>query len=147
VIGPPVLPPTSASTVPGTIQPIWTVFSGAKIPEPMDFLPQVVDARDVADLFLYTIEHPDEANGERYIASGAVSHPQAVADILRRAMPEARERIQEGTPGQGYLPTYEVDEKTAVKIDSGKAKKALGRDWIALEKSVIDTAESFEGLV
>jgi nucleoside-diphosphate-sugar epimerase len=106
-----------------------------------------VDVRDVAALFLYTIEHPHEANGERYIASSAVGHPQAFADILRHELPETRDRIQEGSPGQGYLPSYEVDEKTAVKVDSGKAKKALGRDWIGLGKSVIDTAESFKSLL
>jgi hypothetical protein len=62
-------------------------------------------------------------------------------------MPETRDRIREGTPGQGYLPTYEVDEQKATKVDSSKARNALGRDLIGLENSVIDTAESFKGLL
>lgn len=147
VVGPALLPPKTPAQIPTTTYTIWQVFSGAPLPEPLPFLPQVVDVRDVAALFLYAIAHPEETNGERYIASGAVGHPQAFADIIRREMPETRDRVQEGTPGQGYLPTYEADEAKVAKVDSSKAKKALGRDWTGLEKTVLDTAESFKGLI
>lgn len=146
VIGPPLQPPKTESQVGETIRSIWTVFSGSPHPPHMAGLPQVVDVRDVAALTLYPFEHPEETNGERYIASSAASHPQAVADILRKEFPGARSRIVEGKPGEGYLSSYEVDPQTTTPVDSSKAKKLLG-EWMPYEKSVIDTAKSFEGLL
>ena len=106
----------------------------------------MVDVRDVAALVLYPIEHPESTNGERYIASSAVNHPQALADILRRAFPEARGRIVEGTPGQGYNPENIADPETTTPVDSSKARELLGK-WTPFEKSVVDTAKTFVGLV
>jgi nucleoside-diphosphate-sugar epimerase len=104
-----------------------------------------VDVRDVARLTLYPIEHPAEADGQRYIAHAAEGHPQAIADILRKAFPEARNRIKEGTPGEGYTKGYQLSAE-GVQIDSEKGRKALG-GWTAFEKSVVDTAKALEHLV
>jgi nucleoside-diphosphate-sugar epimerase len=112
----------------------------------MTGLPQTVDVRDVAALVLYPIEHPEETDGERYIASSAAGHPQAIADILRREFPEARSRIVEGAPGKGYKKGYEADESQTTPVDSSKGRKLLG-EWIAYEKSVVDTARQFAHLV
>ncbi|KAF2794978.1 NAD(P)-binding protein [Melanomma pulvis-pyrius CBS 109.77] len=146
VIGPPLLAPKTPSAVSETIHTIWTVFSGAPLPPPMTGLPQTVDVRDVAALVLYPIEHPEATDGERYIASNAAGHPQAVADILRKAFPEARGRIVEGTPGAGYKKGYEADAEISTPVDGSKGKKLIG-EWIPYEKSVVDTAKQFVGLV
>lgn len=115
-------------------------------------LPYSVDVRDVAQLLRYTIEHPTETNGERYIASAAVNHPQAVADILREELKsdtKALSRIFEGTPGKGYTKDYQhIDGQGGFEVDSSKARKLLeAGEWIPYQKSVIDTAKTFFGLV
>ena len=146
VIGPPLLAPKSPSEVSETIATIWAIFSGAPHPQPVAGLPYTVDVRDVAALLLYPIEHPQETNGERYIASGAAGDPQAIADILRREFPEARNRIVEGTPGQGYTEKFEADPQTTTLVDASKGEKLIG-GWTGYEKSVVDTARQFVGLV
>ena len=73
-------------------------------------LPQAVDVRDVAQLLRYSVENPEETNGERYIASSSSSHPQAIADILReefKADAKTLARILEVTPGKGYSFDYQ----------------------------------------
>jgi nucleoside-diphosphate-sugar epimerase len=115
-------------------------------------LPQVVDVRDVAQLLRYPIEHPDETNGERYIASGSANHPQAIADILRQEFKndaKAVERIPIGNPGKGYASDYSrIDGQGELYVDSSKAQKLLeGGEWVPYRQSVIDTAKTFRGLV
>jgi nucleoside-diphosphate-sugar epimerase len=108
--------------------------------------------RDVAQLLRYAVEHPDETNGERYLASGSISHPQAIADVLREELKEdakALKRIVEGTKGQGYSADYsKIDGQEGYDVDSSKAAKLLdGGKWIPYKQSVIDTAKTFVGLV
>ncbi|KAH7138109.1 hypothetical protein B0J11DRAFT_513605 [Dendryphion nanum] len=146
VIGPPLLAPKTEKDVGETYAAIWQIFKGEAFPEPSAGLPHVVDVRDVAKLTLYPIEHPAETNGERYIASAAVGHPQAVADILRNEFPEAKDRIREGTPGQGYKKGFEADETLVNPVDGGKGEKALG-GYIKYEKSVVDTAKALKALL
>jgi nucleoside-diphosphate-sugar epimerase len=112
----------------------------------------VVDVRDVAQLLRYCIEHSVETDGERYIASAAANHPQAIADILRERLKDDKKslaRIPEGTKGKGYSADYErIDEQGGIHVDSSKARKLLeGSNWLPYQQSVIDTAESFAGLV
>ncbi|KAF2025053.1 putative NAD dependent epimerase/dehydratase [Setomelanomma holmii] len=153
VIGPPLLPPKTASAVGETIQSIWQVFSGVPDIQPiMAGLPQVVDVRDVAQLLRYSIEHPEETNGERYIASGSANHPQAIADILREEFTgdgKALERIPVGSPGMGYKSDYsQIVGQVELYVDSSKARKVLdGGEWIPYRQSIVDTAKTFVGLV
>jgi nucleoside-diphosphate-sugar epimerase len=146
VIGPSLNPPASISQISETVRPIWTVFSGGK-GEAQGALPHIVDVRDVAQLLRYAVEHPEETDGERYIASSAVSNEQAIRDILRDEFVEARGRIEEGERGVGYREDgKEVGE--GYRVDSGKARKLLeGGEWISYGKSVVDTARGFVGLV
>ncbi|ORY09777.1 hypothetical protein BCR34DRAFT_366207 [Clohesyomyces aquaticus] len=146
VYGPPLQPPKTESAVGETVRAIWTIFSGAPHPGAIPGLPFTVDVRDVAKLMLYPIAHPDATNGERYIASSAAGSPQAIADILRSAFPDAKDRIVEGNPGEGYSKDYEVDKETTVDVDNSKATALIG-DWIPFKKSVVDTAKTFVGLV
>jgi nucleoside-diphosphate-sugar epimerase len=109
----------------------------------------VVDVRDVASITLSLLQLSSFPQGNpRYpVSSGRAIHPQAIADILRSEIPDARDRIKEGTPGEGYKERYEVDAEKMMRVDSSKAKELLGREWIAFEKTVVDTALSFGGLV
>lgn len=152
VVGPPIIPPKTASAIGETIHTIWQVFSGAANVQPFLGLPQVVDVRDVSQLLRYSAEHPEETNGERYIASASASHPQAIADILREELKndvKALQRILPGTPGQGYTKDYQsIQGQGEFYVDSSKAKKLLeGQQWIPYQQSVIDTAKTFVGLV
>jgi nucleoside-diphosphate-sugar epimerase len=115
-------------------------------------LPQSVDVRDVAQLLRYTIENPEKTNGERYIASGSINHPQAVADILREEFKgdaKTLERIPPGTPGKGYSSDYQTtDGQGGISVDSSKARKLLeGGQWIPYPESVVDTARTFTALL
>jgi hypothetical protein len=104
--------------------------------------------RDVALLLSYFISHPQETDGERYIAKSANTVSQSIADVLRNAFPDARNRIVEGVKGQGYKADYQVDTETQADVDSSKAQKLLeGGEWIGYEKSVVDTAKSFVDLI
>jgi nucleoside-diphosphate-sugar epimerase len=107
-----------------------------------------VDVRDVAELIRYAAEHPDDTNGERYIANGFRSHPQAIADTLREELKndkKALERIAVGKPGEGY--GDEVWNKE-VQINAEKGRAVLEKgEWIQLKESIVDTVKMFEGLV
>jgi hypothetical protein len=151
-MGPPLIPPKTAAEVGGTVQSVWQVFSGVRDVQPVTMLPQVVDVRDVAQLLKYPIEHADETNGERYIASAAINHPQAIADVLREELKDdakALARIPRGTPGKGYSPDYQtLDGQGDIHVDGSKAKKLLeGGQYISYKQMVVDTAKAFAGLV
>ncbi|KAF2685775.1 NAD(P)-binding protein [Lentithecium fluviatile CBS 122367] len=148
VTGPPLNPPTTPIAISETIQPIWTIFSGAPHPPAAAGLGFTVDVRDIASLLSYFISHPKGTDGERYIAKSAYSTSQSIADVLRKAFPDAVGRIVEGAKERGYRADYQADGETQVDVDSGKARKLLeSGEWIGYEKSVVDTTKSFVGLV
>jgi nucleoside-diphosphate-sugar epimerase len=151
VIGPPLVQPKTPADIGETIHPIWNSFSGGDFPPPglTAGLGPTVDVRDVAAQIEYAISHPGETDGERYISAAAVATAQSVADILRKAFPEAKGRVAEGVPGEGYSPDYTLlDKENMQDSDGSKAKKLLvGGAYIPHEKSVVDTAKSFAHLV
>lgn len=75
----------------------------------------------------WAASHSDIAGGERYIVGGNdnVGVPQAAADVLRKAYPDRRDIIKEGTPGEGYLPGYAADPQGA-RVYTLKAIEATG---------------------
>lgn len=143
VSGPPLVLPEDPANINETVRNVWTIFSGQEIPPPLGPAGTFVDVRDVARLMVWAATHGEEANGQRYIALGGVGGEQAIADILRKHYPERRGLIKEGTPGKGYLPGYGFPEG-GIDIDSSKAVKATGQDWIGYEKAVLDAAKEFE---
>ncbi|KAI1362708.1 NAD dependent epimerase/dehydratase [Xylaria arbuscula] len=145
VAGPPAYPPSSPEDLAETTSFIWKVFSGQDFPPGPSGYGTHVDVRDVARMTEWAASHPEIAGGERYVVggNGNVGVPQAAADILRQAYPERRGIIKEGTPGAGYQPGYAVEPK-GVYMDSTKAVKATGQDWIPYDKMVLDAAKSFE---
>ncbi|MCJ1419424.1 hypothetical protein MMC32_005779 [Xylographa parallela] len=143
VVGPPVQPPPTASALNETLRPTWAVFSGAST----DIPPAIgsasyVDVRDVAAIHVWCAEHPIESNGQRYLMANGRGTPQAAADILRKAYPH-RKQIPVGEPGSDYEEGYGWP-KDGQSFDSAKAKKALGREFVLYDQSILDTAKVLE---
>jgi hypothetical protein len=68
---------------------------------------------------------------------------QAIADVLNKHYTNLK--LDKGTPGEGYLPDYSYPpEGEGIRIDSSKAVKATGEEWIGFEKSTLDAAKVFE---
>lgn len=132
--GPPLVAPKDSKNVGETVQNVWQVLAGHDISGPLGGPGDYVDVRDVARLFLWAVEHPETADGERYIAYGDKGSAHKIAGILREHYPGRRDIIKDypaGVPGD-------------YSIDASKAVKATGQDFIKYEKSVLDAAKSFE---
>ncbi|KAI1751833.1 hypothetical protein F4782DRAFT_540643 [Xylaria castorea] len=145
VAGPPLYLPSSPESIAETASFVWKVFSGQDFPAGPAGYGTHVDVRDVARMTEWASSHPEVTGGERYIVggNGNVGVPQAAADILREAYPERQNIIKAGTPGEGYLPGYAADPE-GVNVNSSKAIKATGQDWIPYDKMVLDSAKLFE---
>ncbi|MCJ1285803.1 hypothetical protein MMC26_005144 [Xylographa opegraphella] len=143
VVGPPVQPPPTASLLNETLRPTWAVFSGSSpaIP-PAIGSASYVDVRDVAAIHVWCAEHAAESNGQRYLMANGRGTPQAAADILRKAYPHRKE-IPVGEPGNDYEEGYGWPEG-GQSFDSAKAKKALGREFVLYDQSILDTAKVLE---
>ncbi|KAF4467513.1 dihydroflavonol 4-reductase [Fusarium albosuccineum] len=132
----------SASKIGGTTAFIWQVFSGQQIPQPLSPNPNYVDVRDIARVAVFSVDNPDQANGERFLLSAGLVPPQAAADILRKAYPERQDIIKEGTPGEGYASGFAFPEDRV--MDTSKVIKATGKGFYPVEQSILDTAKSWE---
>lgn len=157
-------PPVNWSDVPEklneTLLPVWNIYSG-KCKEEGRLPMQIggaayIDVRDVAALHVWALENPDQAGGERYLATNGKAPPQAFADCIRDVICKNDERVRNriivGEPGKGYAlkgqagaeddygwPNYEPTVK------STKAYKALNIDrFRGLEEVLRDTITSFE---
>ena len=141
-----------------TLKPVYDILSGASSGIPATVgTGSFVDVRDVATVHVWVYEHPDEANGERYIAATSFGPPQGMADILRYEYKGTKfaEKILVGNPGEGYIgynkETGEVTDPSYLpgsSIPSGeKAENAIGIKWIPFKQSVIETAKALEPLL
>lgn len=131
-----------------TTRIITNVYSGIPLSQSgiPGAYPGYVDVRDVARLVLFAVQHPEEANNERFIATSAYVLPQGVADILRRAYPEKADNIEEGKPGEGYPPDHSYPPDGIV-YDGSKAIKVTGHGYIPWEKTVLDTVERLKAIL
>ncbi|KAI0975387.1 NAD(P)-binding protein [Xylaria arbuscula] len=148
VAGPPLYLPSTPSDIAETNTFIWKVFSGEDFPAGPSGYGMHVDVRDVARMTEWAASHPEIVDGQRYLVGGDgnVGNPQAVADILRRAYPDRRHIIKEGTPGEGYRLGYAVSSE-GPHVDSSKAMNATGQGWIPYDQMVLDAIKMFEGLL
>jgi nucleoside-diphosphate-sugar epimerase len=141
VTGPPLVLPPTPKGISETVSHVYKILSGEPIPPPLPSN-SFVDNRDVARLMLYAVDHPEKADGERFIAQAGAPNYQAAADVLNKAYPE--KGLDVGTPGKGYVEGYGFAEDAPVKVDASKAVKATGVDWIGFEQSTLDAAKAFE---
>jgi len=147
VAGPPLVTPESQKHIGETYQLPADVYLGKKLEE--SGLPTAsagyVDVRDVARLVIFGVEHPEKADGERFILAAAAAPAQTVADILREKYPERRGIIQEGTPGVGYEKGYKFPKRLV--YDGSKAVKFTGQEYIPWDKTVVDTIEKLRPIL
>lgn len=132
--GPPLAPFKDVNSIGETVRNIWQVLAGQDIPPPLNGPGNYVDVRDVARLFVWAVQHPDQANGERYIAHGDRGSGHRIAEILREHYPERRHVIRD----------YPAGQPDGFDIDVSKAVNATGQGFIPYEKSVLDAAKAFE---
>ncbi|KIV85434.1 hypothetical protein PV11_01130 [Exophiala sideris] len=143
VTGPPVSFPATPEKLNETLAPVWRIYSGDKTLPPQIGGASYIDVRDVAVMHVWCIEHPEQANGQRYIMTNGKAPPQAAADLLREKFPN-RDIVQ-GTPGQGYRKDDYWFVEGEPSLVANKAYKALGVErFIRYDKSILDTVEAFE---
>ncbi len=138
-MGPPAYLPTDPASLSFSAALVWRIFAGQPIPTPLGGTGAAVDVRDVARLFVFAAEQPAKADGQRYLAVGGIAHPQAVADVLREALPGRRAVVQAGSPGVGYDPSLQSD-----RFDVAKTVTDTGEAFIGLRESVVDAAKVME---
>lgn len=159
-MGPPVNWPDVPEKLNETLSPVWNIYIGKCKAE--DKLPMqiggasYIDVRDVAALHVWVFENPEEAGGERYLATNGKAPPQAFADCIRDIVCKdddgVRSRIIVGEPGKGYA----LKGQDGADYDYGwpnceptvkavKAYQALGIDRFRdFEETIRDTIASFE---
>lgn len=128
-----------------TVIPIWWGLSGETlyVDQPRNGNGHYVDVRDVARVFVWAVDHPNESNGERYLCVSGFGSAQAILDILNKTYPERKGKIQVGEPGKAYLPDYSQPDWSA-KFDDTKVPRVTGQAWIPYEQSILDSAKAFE---
>jgi len=147
VAGPPLVTPSSYDKIIISNRLIPDVYLGkpfAKSGLPGGF-DAYVDIRDVARLVVFGIEHPDKADGERFLAAPYYAPAQAVADLIRKEYPGQKDVVEEGTPGEGYSPDYSFPEVRG--YDSSKAVRVTGQQFIPFEQTVVDTVEKLKPIL
>lgn len=144
VSGPPLVLPQDPEQLNETVRNVWTVLSGQDWK--LNWLGGsrvTCDVRDVGRMMAFGIEHPKEANGERYLVFSGLGSEQAIADILRAHYPNRKDLIKVGNPGAGYLPDYAFP-KDGLKLDASKAVRATSQEFTGYEKIILDSAKAFE---
>ena len=109
----------------------------------------IIDVRDVADLHVAALEHP-EAAGERYLATAEYMPFPKVAEVIRRAYPD-RKIVKRSVPDWvirivamfGGPARQIINDIGNEKIfDGSKGERLLGRKYIGARESILATAES-----
>jgi nucleoside-diphosphate-sugar epimerase len=108
---------------------VWNLINGSTKDIPSTGFPAFADARDVADAHLKAYEIP-EAGGERFLITSGNYTNQWICDISRKEFPELRDRTPEGNVGEAL---------NAYKLDTSKARRILGLEFISFEKCIKDT--------
>ncbi|KAI9733985.1 MAG: hypothetical protein M1834_002642 [Cirrosporium novae-zelandiae] len=106
------------------------------MPVATQFVFSWVDARDVSLAHLRAYEKEEAANQRFFIVGGNFSY-QGVCDIIRKNLPELRDRVPIGKPGTefGGMELY--------KVNNEKSRKILGLTYPrSLEETMTDTARS-----
>ncbi|KAI1138660.1 NAD(P)-binding protein [Hypoxylon sp. FL0543] len=143
-IGPPLVPWKTKEQIPFSLTNLWKLLRGEEVPGTMLLYDTTIDIRDVARVILWSVLHPKEADGERFLCASATGGSQAMADILNKHLPELG--VAKGNPGEGYEPGYPSTSGT-IAFDGSKAVKVTGQDWIPYETSILDTAEVLRPLL
>jgi nucleoside-diphosphate-sugar epimerase len=113
----------------------------------------IIDVRDVADMHVAALEHP-ESIGERYLATAEYTPFPKVSQILQEAYPDRR-IVQRTVPDWiiklvamfGGPARQIINDIGNEKVfDGSKGERLLGHPYISAKQSILDTAESVERL-
>lgn len=97
-----------------------------------------IDVRDVAQCHVNAIEKADAGGKRFFITNGGFSNREIV-QIIRDNFPEYKDALPaEDVAGGDYPP------EGFFKWDNSRARKLLGRDYISLQKSIVDTVNSLK---
>ena len=112
----------------------------------------IVDVRDVADLHIRAMLHPDAA-GKRFLAvAQSPVWVQEMAEILRRLTPEYAAKVPKrqlptwlvrlAAKRQPALASFTSELGKAKLISNAQAKEVLGWEPRSIEESLVDTVRS-----
>jgi nucleoside-diphosphate-sugar epimerase len=87
-----------------------------------DGFPLYVDVRDLADAHVRAMDVAEAGNKRFNVCAGEV-RSQEIADILRREVPGAVNRVPRGEPGSVTRPDG------AARLDCERAERVLGVRW------------------
>ena len=144
-IGPSVVLPSEPANLPPSVRCAWHIFAGHAWPEDFN-IGVFVDVRDVAAALVFCIAQPDSAAGRRFLLAGPKGNNQAIADVLREALPDRRDAIRVGEPGKGYNADFKPAD-TDIWFDGTAIVAASGHDYTPFKISVVDAARSFEPFI
>ena len=144
VIGPPILPPATASALSATLRPIWEILAGYGTGALEDFgMYSFADVRDVARIHLWCMENRMESSDKRIRVVTGPKQAQDVVDILRQAYPEREDIIPAKEVGRGYLEDRGFIGK-GVFVGGVHASQLAPIRYMPFKQSVLDTAKVFE---
>lgn len=120
----------------------------AKDPLLPDLSFSIVDVRDVAAMHVRAIS-TDAAKGQRFIASAGSRTFVQIAKTLKTAFPNRKiTTVQAPSFVIRFLALFDGEIKAVlptlgkhIGVNSSKASRVLGIDFIPVEKSLVDTAE------
>ena len=99
-----------------------------------------VDVRDLALLHVKAIEDKSAA-GKRFFVTAGHFNGKALVDVIRKDFPEYKDQVTQESVKDGGFP-----EGGVYNIDNKRASELLGKKWITLEKSVLDTVKSLQAV-
>ncbi|PQE29505.1 hypothetical protein CJF32_00003243 [Rutstroemia sp. NJR-2017a WRK4] len=105
-----------------------------KFAELADGLHVYTDVRDLAEAHLQAATLP-EASGQRFIICEGQVSSQNISDILRKNIPELKQRTPKGSPGEKGL------QDGSFTCSSEKAKSVLGVTYRSMEDTFVDLAK------
>jgi nucleoside-diphosphate-sugar epimerase len=126
------IPPTKApGTFPSPLIPSYAVLlERAKINKV--FCLVWIDVQDLALVSLRALTTPLSGH-ERFLVTEGPYDTQEIADVVREGLPEYRDRVPVGHPGQRSRDTH-------YGCDSSKVKRVLGVEFRGLRESIVPLA-------
>ncbi|PYH83554.1 MFS general substrate transporter [Aspergillus uvarum CBS 121591] len=117
---------------------VWEVAQGGRDALPPTKAPVWVDVQDLAETCLHALT-TNLSSHQRFLVTEGAYDTQEIADLLREAIPTARERVPEGSPGDRI-------QETHYACDSGKVRQMLGVQFRSLRESIIPLVEQLYAL-
>ncbi|KAL3442376.1 MFS general substrate transporter [Aspergillus insuetus] len=130
VFGRMIHPVSSLDSLNASNQIVWDVLRADEIPPTK--APVWIDVEDLALVSLRALATP-LAGHERFLVTKGPYDTQEIADVVREGLPEYRDRVPVGNPGQRIRDTH-------YGCDSSKVKRVLGVEFRGLRESIVPLA-------